>query len=75
MDIKDIKKLKVGSFVNWHEQVNGKRTGYRLGYTITRINYKRGLVWGTPTNDHMYWKHNSIELQLHQIEVSSWQPQ
>lgn len=69
MDVKDIKKIKVGSSVNWHEQMDGKRTGYRLGYTITRINYKRGLVWGTPTNDIRNWRHNSTELLLHQIEV------
>jgi len=69
MDFKDIKKIKVGSFVTWHETIDGKRTGYRMGYTITRINCKRGLVWGQMTNDSRHWKHNSTQLSLDQLEI------
>jgi hypothetical protein len=69
MDIKNIKKLKVGTVVNWYEPKDEKHTGFRMGYTIMRINYKRGLVWGYAING-AYWKHNSTQLNLSQTEIS-----
>ena len=74
MDIKDIKNLKPGTFVEWYETIDGKRTGFRMGYTITRVNYKRGLVWGALTNDIRNWKHNSTQLNLGQIEIWDLNP-
>ena len=68
MDACDIKKLKGVEYVTWFETVNGIRTGYRMGYKITRVNYKRARVWGTPVNSPL-WTHNSIELNLSQIEI------
>jgi hypothetical protein len=69
MNFKDIKKLKVGSIVDWYEPKDENRTGFRMGYEITRLNYKRGLVWGSAING-AYWKHNSTQLNLSQIEIS-----
>ena len=68
MDIKDIKKIKIGSHVDWYETVEGRRTGYRHGYKITRVNYKRGLVWGKQENGPL-WDHNATQLTLSQIEI------
>ena len=69
MDIKDIKKLKVGGVVDWFEPNDKKRTGFSMGYSITRVNYKRGLVWGSRINEPC-WKQNSTQLNLSQIEIS-----
>ena len=74
MDIKDIKKLKVGANAEWYETVDGRRTGFRMGYTITRINYKKGLVWGKPTSDIRNWKYNAAELNINQLEICGMNP-
>lgn len=68
MDACDIKKLKGVKCVTWFETVNGIRTGYKKTYKITRINYKRCKVWGTPVSGPS-WSHNSYELNLSQIEI------
>jgi hypothetical protein len=70
INYKDIKTLKVGSIVDWYEPKDEKRTGFKMGYEITRINYTRGLVWGITINGPL-WKHNSTQLPLNQIEISS----
>jgi hypothetical protein len=70
MDIGNIKKLKVGLNVEWYETISGRRTGFRMGYTLTRIHYKKGLVWGKPTSDIRNWKFNATELGLNNIEIS-----
>ena len=69
MHYKYIKSLKVGSIVDWYEPNDKTRTGFKMGYEITRINYKRGLVWGVIINGPL-WKHNATQLPIEQIEVS-----
>lgn len=68
MHYKDIKTLKVGTIVNWYEPNDKTHTKFKMGYEITRINYKRGLVWGQTINGPL-WKHNSTLLPLDQIEI------
>lgn len=69
MDIKDIKKVKVGGFATWHEtRATGERTGFRMSYVVTRVNYRQGKVWGKLINGPL-WKHNATGLNLDQIEV------
>lgn len=71
MDIADIKKLKVGDHAHWYEKVvDEKPCGCSMLYTITRINYKRGLVWGRVINSRECWQHNATQLNLAQLEVS-----
>jgi hypothetical protein len=71
MDIKDIKRLKVGDHVSWYESTtDGKPSGYNMLFVITRINYTRGLVWGRLINSREYWQHNATRLNLAQLGIS-----
>lgn len=70
MKIDQIRELKVGDAVTWYETIDGRRTGFRMGYYVTRINYKRGLVWGHRVLAPI-WDHRNGELNLDQIEKDS----
>jgi hypothetical protein len=63
MKIEALKNYKIGDSIDWNETIDGRRTGFRMGYFITRINYKRGLVWGKHVNAPL-WDNRSVQLNL-----------
>ena len=69
MDLKNLMKVRPGDTVTWFETIAGERTGFRMTYCISRINYKRGLVWGKRVNAPL-WEKNGVQLPLTQIEKS-----
>ena len=68
VDISNLKKVKVGDYIDVYEWLNGKRTSYHSLYIVTRLNRKRGLVYADPINSPL-WKHNSSLIGLERIEL------
>lgn len=65
--MENVDSLNIGDIVSWYETMDGRRTGFKMSYEITRINKKRNLVWGK-TILRPLWPINSIQLNISQLE-------